>query len=76
MVQSLTPCALYALFHPVPPQNGYPHDADVVYGDTDSVMVKFGCKTVAEAMPLAEKAAEEVSRIFPKPIKLEFEKVM
>ncbi len=38
-------------------------------------MVKFGCKTVAEAMPLAEKAAEEVSKIFPRPIKLEFEKV-
>eukprot|EP00904_Undaria_pinnatifida_P011202 jgi/Undpi1/7211/HiC_scaffold_22.g09684.m1 len=55
--------------------NGYDHDADVVYGDTDSVMVKFGCKTVAEAMPLAEKAAEEVSKIFPRPIKLEFEKV-
>lgn len=47
----------------------------MVYGDTDSVMVKFGCKTVAEAMPLAEKAAEEVSQIFPRPIKLEFEKV-
>ncbi|CAM9288465.1 unnamed protein product [Ectocarpus sp. 8 AP-2014] len=55
--------------------NGYDHDADVVYGDTDSVMVKFGSKTVAEAMPLAEKAAEEVSKIFPRPIKLEFEKV-
>lgn len=38
-------------------------------------MVKFGCKTVAEAMPLAEKAADEVSKIFPRPIKLEFEKV-
>lgn len=58
-----------------PSQNGYAHDADVVYGDTDSVMVKFGCKTVEEAMPLAEKAADEVSKIFPKPIKLEFEKV-
>lgn len=46
----------------------------MVYGDTDSVMVKFGCKTVAEAMPLAEKAADEVSKIFPRPIKLEFEK--
>jgi DNA polymerase elongation subunit (family B) len=47
----------------------------VVYGDTDSVMVRFGVKTVAEAMPLAEAAAAEVSTIFPKPIKLEFEKV-
>lgn len=47
----------------------------MVYGDTDSVMVKFGSKTVEEAMPLAEKAADEVSKIFPKPIKLEFEKV-
>ncbi|KAG5179249.1 hypothetical protein JKP88DRAFT_270411 [Tribonema minus] len=55
--------------------NGYSADAEVVYGDTDSVMVKFGTKTVAEAMPLAEKAAEEVSKIFPRPIKLEFEKV-
>lgn len=55
--------------------NGYPADADVVYGDTDSVMVRFGVATVAEAMPLAEKAAAEVSAIFPHPIKLEFEKV-
>ena len=33
---------------------GYPYDADVVYGDTDSVMVNFGPKTVAEAMPLGK----------------------
>jgi DNA polymerase delta subunit 1 len=46
-----------------------------VYGDTDSVMVNFGYKTVGEAMPIATKAAEEVSAIFPRPIKLEFEKV-
>ena len=55
--------------------NGYKSDADVVYGDTDSVMVKFGAGTVAETIPLADKAAEEVSKIFPKPIRLEFEKV-
>ena len=56
-------------------KNGYPADAEVVYGDTDSVMVKFGVDSVAEAMPLAEKAAEEVTKEFPKPILLEFEKV-
>lgn len=48
--------------------NGYDHDAQVVYGDTDSVMVKFGPKTVAEAFPLAIEAAEKASEIFPDPI--------
>eukprot|EP00968_Pinguiococcus_pyrenoidosus_P017990 scaffold1833_cov255-Pinguiococcus_pyrenoidosus.AAC.8 len=55
--------------------NGYQHDAVVVYGDTDSVMVNFGVATVAEAMPLAEDAAERVSKQFKRPILLEFEKV-
>ena len=47
----------------------------VIYGDTDSVMVKFGVKTVAEAMEIGLYAATEVSKIFIAPIKLEFEKV-
>ena len=55
--------------------NGYSHDAQVIYGDTDSVMVKFGPKDLAEAMKLGEEAAEYVSSKFIKPIKLEFEKV-
>ncbi|XP_066592819.1 DNA polymerase delta catalytic subunit [Prorops nasuta] len=55
--------------------NGYENDATVIYGDTDSVMVKFGVKTVAEAMKLGQEAAEFVSSKFIKPIKLEFEKV-
>ncbi|KAL3313030.1 DNA polymerase delta catalytic subunit [Cichlidogyrus casuarinus] len=55
--------------------HGYAHDAQVIYGDTDSVMCKFGVSTVAEAMELGRKAAEEISAEFPKPIKLEFEKV-
>jgi DNA polymerase delta subunit 1 len=55
--------------------NGYTHDAQVIYGDTDSVMVKFGVKDLAAAMKLGEEAAQFVSSKFIKPIKLEFEKV-
>lgn len=55
--------------------NGYEHDAQVIYGDTDSVMVKFGTATVADTFPLAEEAANKCSEIFPRPIQLEFEKV-
>jgi DNA polymerase delta subunit 1 len=55
--------------------NGYHYNSEVIYGDTDSVMVKFGNGSVEEAMPLARIAAEEISKIFPFPIKLEFEKV-
>ncbi|KAK8917896.1 DNA polymerase delta catalytic subunit [Metarhizium anisopliae] len=55
--------------------NGYTHDAQVIYGDTDSVMVKFGTKDLAEAMKLGEEASHYVSSKFVKPIKLEFEKV-
>ncbi|XP_015438316.1 PREDICTED: DNA polymerase delta catalytic subunit [Dufourea novaeangliae] len=55
--------------------NGYKNDAVVIYGDTDSVMVKFGVKTIEEAMELGREAAEYVTSKFLKPIKLEFEKV-
>ncbi|KAL7273564.1 DNA-directed DNA polymerase delta [Rhizina undulata] len=55
--------------------NGYSHDAQVIYGDTDSVMVKFGPQDLATAMELGQEAADHVSSKFIKPIKLEFEKV-
>lgn len=55
--------------------NGYAHDADVIYGDTDSVMVKFGTPDIAEAMRLGHEAAEYITTKFVKPINLEFEKV-
>lgn len=55
--------------------NGYSYDAQVIYGDTDSVMVKFGPKDLEEAMRLGEDAANYVSSKFIKPIKLEFEKI-
>ncbi|RMX48133.1 hypothetical protein pdam_00014691, partial [Pocillopora damicornis] len=55
--------------------NGYKTNAQVIYGDTDSVMVKFGVDSVAESMELGKEAAGYVSGHFIKPIKLEFEKV-
>ncbi|TPX67220.1 DNA-directed DNA polymerase [Spizellomyces sp. 'palustris'] len=55
--------------------NGFEHDAQVIYGDTDSVMVKFGVKTVADAMKLGREAADYVTSHFQKPINLDFEKV-
>ena len=55
--------------------NGYSHDAQVIYGDTDSVMVKFGPKEIEKCMELGNEAANFVSTKFIKPIKLEFEKV-
>ena len=50
-------------------------DAVVVYGDTDSVMVKFGVDTVEAAMALGREACQSITKKFPSPIKLEFEKI-
>ncbi|KZT70718.1 hypothetical protein DAEQUDRAFT_162972 [Daedalea quercina L-15889] len=55
--------------------NGHTHDAEVVYGDTDSVMVKFGPTDLPTVMALGSQAADFVTAKFIKPIKLEFEKV-
>lgn len=56
-------------------KNGHPFDAQVIYGDTDSVMVKFGHQDLETCMKLGEEAAQYVSTKFKNPIKLEFEKV-
>ncbi|KAJ2613724.1 DNA-directed DNA polymerase delta [Coemansia sp. RSA 1365] len=55
--------------------NNYCADATVIYGDTDSVMVNFGVKTLEDAMRLGQEAADYVTTKFINPIKLEFEKV-
>jgi len=55
--------------------NGYDSNANVVYGDTDSVMIDFGVTTVKKGMELGSEAADLVSAQFIEPIKLEFEKV-
>ena len=56
---------------------GYAHNAEVVYGDTDSVMVKFGPEglSLEEAMRLSNEASKVCSSIFPAPVRLEFEKI-
>ena len=55
-------------------KEGYSADAQVIYGDTDSVMVNFGPITLAEAIERGKEAAAYVSNFFPNPIHLEFEK--
>lgn len=56
-------------------KNGFEYDAKVIYGDTDSVMVKFGFQELDKCMAIGEEAAAFVSTLFKDPIKLEFEKV-
>ncbi|SAM06965.1 hypothetical protein [Absidia glauca] len=56
-------------------KNGYKHDAQVIYGDTDSVMIKFGVPELEEAMKLGQEGAKLVTEQFIRPINLDFEKV-
>ncbi|KAG8744183.1 DNA-directed DNA polymerase delta [Ceratobasidium sp. 414] len=56
-------------------KNGREHDAEVIYGDTDSVMIRFGTRDLESTMALGAEAAEYVTTKFVRPIKLEFEKV-
>jgi len=51
------------------------HNAVVIYGDTDSVMIDFGVKTVTDAIKLGKNAASYVNSKFPDSIHIEFEKV-
>jgi DNA polymerase delta subunit 1 len=51
--------------------NGYAEDAEVIYGDTDSIMVKFGDDvTDEEASRLGDKAAVLITALFQKPCKI------
>ncbi|KAF8822137.1 Dna polymerase [Cardiosporidium cionae] len=53
----------------------FKHNATVIYGDTDSVMVDFGIESIEETMKWGKQAAEVLSKQFLNPIRLEFEKV-
>ena len=57
------------------------YDCKVVYGDTDSIYVKFfteftGQEHMNEVFRLSEIAADGCSQLFKKPVEMEFEKVM
>lgn len=56
-------------------EKGHSSNAEVIYGDTDSVMVNFKAKDLETSMKLGKEAAEVISKKFISPIKLEFEKV-
>ena len=47
----------------------------VKYGDTDSLFVEFDAVPKREAFQLAYQLVDQISRFFPKPIKLKFEKI-
>lgn len=44
----------------------------VIYGDTDSVMVQFGTPDVDEAMKLGREAAQQISDTFTKVLLVTF----
>lgn len=56
-------------------KNGYSYDVQVIYGDIDFVMVKFGIKELVEVMKFGEDVVNYVFSKFIKFIKFEFEKV-
>ena len=49
--------------------------AKVIYGDTDSMFLLLKDKSKDEAFKIGQEIADTVTRMFPKPVKLKFEKV-
>ena len=47
---------------------------DVVYGDTDSIFVKFPTKDLGEAIKLGQQSAERITSLCRRPYKIEYEK--
>jgi len=57
--------------------NGYEHDAIVIYGDTDSIMVNFGEVDMAKTFALAYQAEAKLKEVFARvpPIEMPLEKI-
>ncbi|KAE8233840.1 hypothetical protein CF326_g1124 [Tilletia indica] len=50
-------------------------DAEVVYGDTDSLFIYLPGRSKAEAFKLGQEIADKITSLNPRPVKLKFEKV-
>jgi len=49
---------------------------DVIYGDTDSIFIKFATKDLAESISLGQQSAARITELCRKPYKIEYEKTM
>jgi DNA polymerase elongation subunit (family B) len=47
---------------------------EVIYGDTDSIFIKFQTKDLAESIELGKKAADRITSLCRKPYRIEYEK--
>jgi len=47
---------------------------EIVYGDTDSIFIRFPTKDLGESINLAKKAADRITSLCRKPYKIEYEK--
>lgn len=49
-------------------------DGEIVYGDTDSIFIKFKNKSLAESIELAKECADKITSLCRKPYRIEYEK--
>ena len=47
---------------------------EIIYGDTDSIFIKFPTKDLGESIELAKKSADRITSLCRKPYKIEYEK--
>ena len=52
------------------------HHGNIVYGDTDSIMVDMGIEDPHQCKIIGEALSEEISALFPRPLKMEFERAL